>query len=466
MNKKILSLEERTLTLIDDFSHKADEFIDRITEEFTDYLLGEIIDPHPDMLQMINTSGLTAEDTQRVKDYAFLENVRNSSERIAGEFVEAYFENRYNPGYTLENFLLSWNREDKKFLNGEEEFGDYGAIISGIYDLLERNNELSGFMYGFDDEYLEGIKGFRKMGIVSTSVNNAGILYELFLGTLGEDIKQSVEEIVYNKRLANEAANTFLDQFPNFRNNRNFSIGNFLRYFDVEKKSFSTRRKTNTGSYSSLYDRIHRESGNDWENAFYEKLDDPLQTRVKNLSSEIGTKGIIEEDKIQLVEYLVSGDLLKYLDMFADEGSDAEDIFLAMNIDKVSGEELGVLADVAKDGRSSIRKYLGQCRFQLSDSAIQYDWRHNLMKISESIDPVKFEGNLVLSSILVDKSIQSYRDRYKKDKPGTIESIRLDINEAANPVYSMILRKTLDHYELRLKIGHVSGFKSRLMEVT
>jgi hypothetical protein len=466
MNQQTLSLEDRTLLLIDTLSEEASDFIERLNDDFTDYMSGEITDPHQDMLDAIDNSGFSPAEIQNIKDYIFLDNVRNSSERIATDFIAAYLDNRYNPDYTLENFLISWNSEDKIFLRGEDELGSYGPIIAGIFDMLERSNELSGHMYVFDDDYLEGIKGFKKLGIVSTSVNNSGILYELFLGTLGEETRQRVEDIIYDTRLANEAANKFLDEFPNYRNNRNFNLGNFLRYYDVEKREFNPRRKSSAGSYSSLYDRLRTRSRGDWENAFYEKLNEPVYSRVKTLVSQIGTKGITEEDKIRLVEDLAAGDLLQYVDMFANEGSDAEDILLAMNIGNVSRAELDVLTEVVTGGRESVKQYLGQCRFQLPDSAIQYDWRLSLMKISETVDPAKFEGDHVLSSILINKSIQLYADRFKQDKPGTMEAIRSDLDEADNPVYNQILQRTLAHYELRLKVGQVTGFRDRLIEVS
>ena len=214
MNQQTLSLEDRTLLLIDTLSEEASDFIERLNDDFTDYMSGEITDPHQDMLDAIDNSGFSPAEIQNIKDYIFLDNVRNSSERIATDFIAAYLDNRYNPDYTLENFLISWNSEDKIFLRGEDELGSYGPIIAGIFDMLERSNELSGHMYVFDDDYLEGIKGFKKLGIVSTSVNNSGILYELFLGTLGEETRQRVEDIIYDTRLANEAANKFLDEFP------------------------------------------------------------------------------------------------------------------------------------------------------------------------------------------------------------------------------------------------------------
>jgi hypothetical protein len=47
-----------------------------------------------------------------------------------------------------------------------------------------------------------------------------------------------------------------------------------------------------------------------------------------------------------------------------------------------------------------------------------------------------------------------------------MEAIRSDLDEADNPVYNQILQRTLAHYELRLKVGQVTGFRDRLIEVS
>ena len=470
MIKQTLSLEERAIQFRSAFSEEALKLVEQLNNNFTDYILGDIIDPHPDMLDSIKSSELSDTEKQDIKDYVLLENVVNSSEKIVREFLEAYPDNKFNPKYTLDNFLLEWNREHKVFLHGDDQLGDYSPVIMGIFDMLERNRELDAFMYEvFNGSYLEGIPGFQKIGISSAISGNEDLFYGLFLGTLTDESRVKVTEIISGKKLANEAADRFLDVYLNFRSHKRFDLGNFLKRYEVESKKFNLQRKSNTGSYNVLYERLRKKSGDGWENSFYELLDEPRKTRVKTLVSELGSKGIIEEDKIRLFEDLLSEgreDLLQCIDLFADQGSDAEDIFLAMYIGNVPSEDLAALGEAVSGGKESIKKYLGNCRYNFSDSAIQYDWRHNLLKITESVNPAKFKGGEVLSSILINRSIQEYSDKFKQDKPGTIQEIRSEINEANNPVYNNILERTLAHYELRLKVGQVTGFKDKLLVVS
>jgi len=472
MNQTTKSLEDRANDLFSKFSEEALTIVRQIEDDFTDYMLGMDVQQHQDLrailsgdeLYGININDLPEQEKKNIKDYVFLQNVLGSSERISSEFIQAYDGNKYRREYTLHNFILTWQTSTKDFVLGALDSGAYSPIITGIFGILAKNNELINYMFDHDGPY-EEIDSFLKAGVISAMAKNSDIFYEVFLGTLNPELRKEAEEIVYDTRLAREAANSFLDVYANLKDNGNFNLENFLQYYDAETQGFNPRRRNDKKSYSSLYNRLKLKSRNNWKNLFYELIDDhedPLRSRVENLDNDMGKSGIIEEDIIGVLELINQSGNLDILDMFAENGSDYGDALLAMNIENLTQQQIRTLSEGLRKGKESISPYLGKCRVRSPDSGTQYDWRHAFFKITEQIDPTKFEGQQALYSILVNKSIQLYGEGFKEDKQVTLETIRLDMAQAPNPVHYQILERTLSHYELRMKLGGVVGFRDKL----
>ncbi|MBI4452599.1 hypothetical protein HY637_04160 [Candidatus Woesearchaeota archaeon] len=438
----------------------------KFEDAFTEYASGETLSPPPEIRSVLEQSGLEAKEQQRIRDYLFLQCAINSAPRIAVEFVAAFDQSKYNPLYTLEGFLTSWDPSAKAFVKGEEDLGPYSFVIRGIIDLLERSHELSGYLYGAADlSFLEGIEGFSRIGITSIVAHNPYIIKELFIGALPDGLKAQVAEIASDKRLANEGGNIFLDMFPRFRESRRFNLENFLKYFNIDKEEF-VHHRTQEGSHYHMQRRLQRLYGTKWFNGFYELLDEPVKSRVMTLASEIGKKGTTEEEKIRLLETIANENGLKVLYMFADGGSDIGDMLVALNIHKLTPDEFKLLGEVTMGGKGSIRRYLGKCRFRVPDTDISYDWRRGLLKVCEGIDPRSFRPEEVAGAILINKAVQSYAADFATDKPGTLANIRAEIEGTDNPVYRAVIYRVLRHYELRLKVGQVRGLVDRLIVVS
>ena len=465
MTNKILSLEERARLMYTGFSDSGRRAVMALEDAFMEYALGEVLMPPAEIEQALSQSGLEKNEVLGIKEYLFVQCAVNAAPRIAKEFAEAFGQHKYNPLYTLEDFLIAWNPDEKQFTRGDEDLGPYSFVIRGIIDILERGRELQSHLYGADLGFLEGIEGFSRIGIMSIIDHNPEIIKELFIGALPEAMRAQVTDIVYDRNLANEAANSFLDAFQKFRDSRKFNLENFLKYFNAEQEELVPHR-SQKGSYYHMQRRIYRRYGTGWAEAFYSLLNEPVKSRVTALIGEMGKKGVPDEDRIRLIESLATDNGLNVLYMFADGGSDVGDMMVALNIHKLTLEQLSLLSEVTMGGRSSLRQDLGKCRFQVPDSDVKYDWRRSMVKICEGIDPKTFRPDEVAGAILINKAVLQYSRPFAGDKQGTLDLIKLEVECADNPVYRSVMEKVQQHYELRLKVGKVKGLVDKLLVVS
>jgi hypothetical protein len=471
------SLDDRENQLYESFSDKQNECLTMVDDYFTDYLMGLSTRQHPDMIEKISEilAGEEEQDIQAFMDYIFIRNLKGCSDEIGKEFVGLYDNDnfKYSDEYTLDNFLLSWRRTEYRFATGFKDTGDYTHIIQGIIEYLEQGRELASHMYHDYSTDTPGklgsaiwsmqneFDGFTKLGLVEVLSNNSDICTSLFIDALGEDVREKVIAVVYDLWLANESSGKFLDAFPKFRNVKRYNLGNFLRNYDIYSDEIRHARSVNGGQYSHMYKRLRRRAGNMWQAYYFNLLDEPDRARTLTLVSELGKSGIYEEDKIRLIEGLASKNALKYLNMFADGGSDAEDVLIAMNIEGLDEEERRILNAVVRNGQAGIRQYLGMCKISIPDTASKYDWERGLTEVCDQISPDVFEGNEVLTSILINKARHSYMQDFESDPGATLEKLRSEIDKSKG-VYKSILERTLQHFGLRQKLSTVKGMIDRL----
>jgi len=454
-----MNLIERTEKVYFRMESQARELSRRLRESYSEYFSGRILEPHPDLFKDVVESGTDEAQIRLVLDYAFLNYTQSALPRVAEEFIKNYSRFRFDPNYSFDRFLLFWDSESRRFVQGEE-LGTYSPLIAGVINHLERTRELQSHFY--DEEFLVEA-GFDRYGLICTLANNADLINRIFTESVEGGVGERLGAIVSGKTLAIEAGNCFLDAYPRHKKNQQYKkgVGNFLDRYDLEKGKFVRKGK---GHFSHLYKKLIKQRGGLWKKLFFDLLDDPLKSRVELLDRQIGSRGGIEEDKYELLERLAKQEELCCLHLFAGEGSDLGDILLASKIGSFSREELKSLSGVLS-GRRSLSGYLGTCRVDLRDTEIEYDARKCFNRLCESVDPVVFAENEIIASILFHKMKGFYEQDFVRDKERCVERLRQEIDSESDEPKKILLRRTLNHYELRIKVDQVSGLKNKIVVI-
>jgi len=433
-----------------------------IETSFPEYFTGREMQPTQPLLDRMAQGSKDKEEASLIMDYAFLNCVQSRIPEVVTKFISLYDKFKHNSSYTLCNFLLNWNQETQDFEGEKNRLGSFSPLLIGIVNHLERTRELQGFLYGEDSGYLAEISGVAKMGLVSVIAKNSELIEKIVAESLPKDQTTELKEILSGERLVSEAAQAFLDAYPHHKDSPLYQRGLevFLDRYDLSNHRFTG--KIQGGQYRTLLYSLVQKHRAGWKRAFFELLDDPIRERVMCLDQELGKKGIREEDRIRFVERLMDQDLIKYVQLLAEDGADAEEILLAAKIESLSPSERKMLHQVTSKGKRSLGKYLGLCRVNARNTALSYDARRSLRDLCNVIDPRVFAGNETLAAILLEKSKQQYEESFVEDNQATIDKLKQEIEDEKNPVQKELLKRTLRHYDLRRRISNVEGFKKKL----
>ncbi|MEK6846748.1 MAG: hypothetical protein AABY16_01125 [Nanoarchaeota archaeon] len=460
---EIKSLEARANERYSSLSEEGIAVVSRFRRYFNDYLQGEIFEPHPDMLDALRESGLNEEQRNLILDYCALNCATNGLPHAVDDFLANYEVLRYDPRFTLDNFLLSWNAHDKTLVNGNS-VGTYSPLLNGVIEHLERTKELKNHEYLEALKYMEGVDGFNRYGILSVIVSNPELITGLVLETLSDKAKKRVVDILEDRILAREAASEFLKAYETYRDDANYKRGieRFLDRFDIKDNAFAKKRIG--GQYRPMLRRLKERHGVRWRDFFFELLEDPIKSRAVTLDEEVGKKGIREEDRIRFVEKLVQENMFGYLALMQDEGIDGSDLLLASRLSTLNEKDRELLKDMTKRKRS-LGRYLGSCRIPRANNAVNYDAKRCLKDICTAINPVVFAQSDVIATILLTKKRALYEEQFVKDQNATILEIEKEKDEETNEVERKLLSQTLEHFRLRKKVGQVKGMVKSLIVI-
>lgn len=421
-------------------------------EYYSDYTSGMVFSVPTDLEYLLEEAD--EREKSEIRRYMFAENILNSAERIGEGFAGLYETHKHKPEYTLENYLLSWEGE---FLNGEN--GKYADVLSNLIEFLEGDENLRGYSFGKDGR-LNGKQGFTRWGLKAVLIDNSDNVCDLFLTALGEESRKRVEDIVYDKLLAQEAGESFLDMLPELRNDRRYTLQNFLLHY-IPGKGMPRKQP---GIYRPMFRRFVRRSKTDWKEPFYQILEGPVKSRALALDNELLERsgGVLFEEEIKLLESLATKGSLEYLLSLADEGSDAEDMFNALNLETLTSRESRVLKEILRKGKKKVREYLGVMRVRIPDSSVGYDWSAKIKEFAERVSPEEYARNDVLAAILYNKEREKWDQPFREDEQHTISLIEKEIESAENQVYNSLMSKVLAHYQMRKKVAKVQGMVSKL----
>lgn len=442
--------EDAYRSIIRSSSGKGKEVLDFAREYFNEYVSGSILSVPREMEELLNYAVTSEDEKTSMRRYLFAENIIGAAERAGKIFADLYQERKYMPDYTLDNFLLTWSSE-----NGKDSFsGDYRDLLSNLIEFLEFDNSLVGYVSSRDGRIYGG-EPITTLGIKSILVDNADRVSDFFMTALDDPIKSRVSDIVYDRNLAQESGEEFLTKVIESR----CDLQDFLMHYLPD----SGVRMKNTGLFSPMFRRMARRSNYDWKGLYFSLLQEPVQSRVIMTDREVSEGvSILQEQEMRLLEALATEGSLKYLTAFIGDGSDAEDLFNALNVKHLTGQNAAVLREMLKKGRNHIRKHMGVLRVPAADLAVKYDWRMNLEEISTQIKPEDYNSNEVVSSILYNKAKQAWELEYRADPKGAIAKLMQEAQNSKNPVYKAVLKKVLSHYELRQRVGNVSGIVTKL----
>ena len=214
------NLEVRANERYSSLSQEGIAVVGRLKQYFNNYLEGEVFEPHPDMLEALRASGLSEEQRASILDYCALSCATKGIPRVMNDFLKQYDNLRHDPRFTLENFLISWDAQSKTLVDGDK-VGTYSPLLNGVIEHLERTNELKNHEYLEALKFMEGIDGFNKYGILSVISSNPELITNLVLGSLNEEMKQRVMDVLEDRLLAREAAAEFLKAYETHRDDPN-----------------------------------------------------------------------------------------------------------------------------------------------------------------------------------------------------------------------------------------------------
>ena len=453
--EKMRTLNQYKEQACDALSKDGKDLIDFARYQYSSFVYGSSFTVPSDLEDLFGYVTLKEEEKTRARIILFSENIINSVEPIARGFVDLYDAHKHDHRYTLGEYLLGWRGDKEK----TEDDTDYTDILANLIDLLLFDEELNGFSNDSTSR-LYGGHTFIRFGMDAVLIRNSDKISDLFMSALPDELKKQVHEIVYDLRLAKEAGAAFLDSVGELNENRKFTLQNFL----MDYHPGEGLKKRCAGLYYSMFKRLSSRT-NDWRTHFYSLLDEPVKTRVTVLDRELEESqgGILFEQELALMESLVQKDALQQLLAIADEGADAEDLFVALNVDKIAENESRVLRQILRKGSKHIRRCMGLLRVKLPDSLTAYDRGQSILDMAKRVHAEDFARTETIGAILYNLRRKEYDDKFRIDREATITEIRTRINgETDNTISKKAMERVLAHFELREKVSFVKGIVPKL----
>lgn len=181
-------------------------------------------------------------------------------------FIDIYEEHKLFSRYTLPNFLLKWDVEKKEIRKKCKGNGFYNGVLNRIKINIESTNQT---------HYMP-------------------ILLDM-IGNPKDELRLQVEEIIYDKRLARDAATEFVSDYDKkspdgeiYGLSSKFTLPNFLHCWDVELGCFNNSRNDGGyGDYFGFHARLRKTAGSFKQEVyipvFLDMIDNPLKKKVEDI---------------------------------------------------------------------------------------------------------------------------------------------------------------------------------------
>ncbi|MBI4181449.1 MAG: hypothetical protein HY520_00575 [Candidatus Aenigmarchaeota archaeon] len=422
------------------------QLADFAREYYADYVGGRSYAVPDDLEHVLSVGDATPAEKRGIRTALFAENILAVAPAIGESFAGLYERWKYSPDYTLTNYLL----------NGPPEGGgqaSYPGILDALVELLASADALHGYVGG--KGALDGEQGFSRMGIMAVLIDNADAVNDLFLTGVSPGLMERVHDIIYDRPLTQEAAARFLDALPEYRQDRRMSLESFLRHYRLGQDI----RWRDEGIYSPLLQRYLRRHGSGWRGAFLSAAGGPLAQRVDSLDRALGYRRppVLPEEELQFLESLEKNGGIAPLLAWADEGSDAVDLFTALHLEQFGAKNALVVRELLKRGREGIRQYLGALRVHIPDASAVYDWEEHLADVCRNLEPNDFGKNEALAAILYERLRGRFDRDFRQDPAMALQAIAGEIAASEAPIYRSLLEKVHAHYVLRQRVRNVQG---------
>jgi hypothetical protein len=357
-------------------------------------------------------------------------------EAIASELVQAYEQIRYSPECSVAEFLITRGRYD---------------VLQKLIDDAQKDDN-----WKHPAATLPPIGGLRLKMLEIEARANASLLETLFLESISNTrLRSQTESIVSDSRLAEEAANEFLDVY---RGTKDHTLEEFLKRYDratgmlIDGRKFRDGEGKHVGHYHAMYERLN--SRGNWQSQFYSLLPSELAARIKSVAA--GQAG--DENKIGLLELLSEQGLTGVLEVF---GLDAFDIVDTIQPGLLKPEDRDTMTELSPNG---IRYWLGKCRRRRLATDTAYDWEHGLLaRVTRNVDAQVLDRNIAAQAILKNLVIGRYGALFTANREQTLATIAEDIGESTNAVEQMLLAYALGHYTTMVKCASLENVKRSLM---
>ena len=303
--------------------------------------------------------------------------------------------------------------------------------------------------------------GFFKYKIIEMDVRSNRLLIESAFVEAIEDnkLKNELDDIVSDRRLAVESANEYLDTYRKFE--QVYTVEEFLKRYDkaagimIDGRKFRNGKGTQAGHYSEMLRRIKLRGGDNWLNHFYSLLPQELGERIRKVQETCST----DENKLNLLEMLAEKGMIGLLETF---GLDAYEIIDAIEPDLLKPEDRETMADLVSSRK--IRAYLGKCRKRPMPTDTAYDCAQCILsKLSSNLTEEMLDKEGVAQAIVKNLVLERYRETFVLGRKEAIAQIQADINSSRNNVERVLLTYALQHYMTMDKCTELKNVKRKIM---
>ena len=328
-----------------------------------------------------------------------------SLESIAVGLTRDYPLVRYGPYATLHSYALYWDEEKGNVTNDPKVFGR-NAYASSFRELVAEARTDKAWKN--PTIRFPNLAMYEKQSLLSEAVTNMALLRRMFITKIASsDLRETVEDILYDLPLIIESSDVFVDTLDLEKVQREPDKNYFeecLHHYDLDAKAL---KKTVKRGFIPLVTRLKQEG--QWDVVYMDRLRAKDSFRAKRLDGifdDIAQGNIQQQERLRFIEALMEKGCLGLVDMF---GPESYDLLVALYGEKTFPE--AARAHVSS-GRI-IRQYLGKCR--KTRRPPEFDpWKNDFVRALQQrgMKPSLYERDIAVQRLMQGKFVEGYLTRF------------------------------------------------------